>query len=114
MRLANAFDDGWELEDGEALQREAPETFFLPPREVRQSLVPGQNVKLVFRISLIDEHGAKTQEVERMWVLVRQSLTEGQYLGELNNDPYCTDGMQAGMPVVFEPRHVIQIYEVVA
>jgi len=114
MKLANAFDDGWELDDGESLHREAPDTFYIPPSDVRQSLSVGQIVKLVFRISVADEDGTCSQEVERMWVLVQQSLTDGQYLGELNNDPYCTDGIQAGMPVVFEPRHVIQIYEAAA
>ena len=114
MKLANAFDDGWELDDGEALHREAPDTFYIPPSDARQSLSVGQNVKLVFRISVEDEGGARSQEVERMWVVVQRGLTDGQYLGELNNDPYCTDGIQAGMPVVFEPRHVIQIYEAAA
>ena len=111
MRLATAFDDGWELDDGEALHSEAPETFYIPPEDVRNSLSPGQNVKLVFRISVEDEDGTSTQEVERMWVLVQQGLTHGQYIGELNSDPYCTNGIQAGMIVVFEPRHVIQIYD---
>ena len=111
MKLANAFDDGWELDDGEALHSEAPDTFYIPPVEVRQSLSVGQIVKLVFRISLNDEDGTQTQEVERMWVIVQQGLVDGQYVGELNNDPYCTKEIQAGMAVVFEPRHVIQIYE---
>jgi uncharacterized protein YegJ (DUF2314 family) len=111
MRLANAFDDGWELDDGEAINREAPDTFFIPPKDVRQSLAVGQTVKLVFRISVEDEEGGRSQEVERMWVVVEKCLTDGQYVGALNNDPYCTDGIQAGMQVIFEPRHIIQIYE---
>ena len=111
MKLANALDDGWELDDGEARHRETPNTFYIPPKEVRHSLLVGQNVKLMFRISVEDQDGIQSQEVERMWVLVQQGLVDGQYLGELNNDPYCTKSIQAGMPVVFEPRHVIQVYE---
>jgi len=40
----------FELDDGEALHEEAPETFYIPPREQRANLQPGQIVKLVFRI----------------------------------------------------------------
>jgi hypothetical protein len=111
MMLASAYEDGWELEDGEALHRDAPETFYIPPKEARESLSVGQNVKLVFRISVGETDGSRTEEVERMWVVVVQGLANGMYLGELNNDPYCTDGMKAGMRVAFEPRHVIQVYE---
>lgn len=111
MNLASIFDDGWELDDGEARHRESPETFYIPPADIRHSLSINQTVKLIFRISLSEGDGTRTEEVERMWVLVEQPLVEGKYLGVLDNDPYCTDGIRAGMKVVFEPRHVIQIYE---
>lgn len=46
-----------------------------------------------------------------MWVVVQTPLQNGTYIGTLDNDPYCTDDIKAGMTVVFEPRHVIQVYD---
>jgi len=40
MKLANAFDDGWELDDGEALHREAPDTF--NSQEQGRSVIPSR------------------------------------------------------------------------
>ena len=111
MKLASTNSDGWELADGEVLHKAAPETFYIPPQTVRNSLSVGQTVKLVFRIAITEAAGTSTEEVERMWVFIQEILENGQYLGELHNDPYCTDGIQAGMTVIFEPRHVIQVYE---
>jgi hypothetical protein len=110
MILATIFNDGWQLDDGEELHRESPETFYLPTALVRSSLQPGQIVKLVFRIALEDEDQVPTVEVERMWVIVQDTLQNGKYLGTLDNDPQCTQGMKSGMNVVFEPRHVIQVH----
>lgn len=45
---------------------------------------------------------------KRMWVLVKERL-DGWYLGILDNDPYCTDRIQAGMELWSQPRHVIDI-----
>jgi hypothetical protein len=110
MNLPTFFDDGYELDDGQERHRESPDTFYLPPSEVRSSLQPGQIVKLIFRIALQDEEHGQTQEVERMWVIVEKCLEEGMYLGTLDNDPQCTKGLKAGMNLVFEPRHVIQVH----
>ncbi len=110
MNLATIFDDGWQLDDGEDRHRESPDTFYLPPADVRSSLLPGQIVKLIFRIELEDNDQVRTQEVERMWVIVRIPLTDGKYVGTLDNDPQCTEGIKSGMKVVFEPRHVIQLH----
>ena len=110
MNLPTISDNGYELDDGEELHRESPNTFYLPPSEVRSSLQPGQIVKLIFRIALEDEEHGQTQEVERMWVIVEKSLGNGRYLGTLDNDPQCTEGIEAGMKLVFEPRHVIQVH----
>jgi uncharacterized protein YegJ (DUF2314 family) len=93
------------LDDGEERHRDAPETFWIPTETVRNSLKPGQIVKLIFRIEVGDE-----VHVERMWVQVKERTPEG-YLGELDNDPYCTTDLRAGEPVRFEPRHVINIEE---
>ncbi len=93
------------LEDGELQHEEFPDTFWIPPAEQRKSLREDQIVKLLFRITANGE-----TQTERMWVLVKKKTDEG-YLGALDNDPYCTDEMKAGLEVRFQPRHVIQIYE---
>jgi hypothetical protein len=110
MILPTFFDDGYELDDGEERHRESPSKFYVPPAEVRSSLQPGQIVKLIFRISLEDDDHVQTQEVERMWVIVQEPIQDGKYLGILDNDPECTEGIKSGLKVVFEPRHVIQVH----
>ena len=94
----------FELESGEQLHAEAPDTFWIPPLPARQSLSSGDIVKLVFRI---EEDGEVN--VERMLVVIQQATTEG-YVGILDNDPYCTDQIQAGLELEFAPKHIIDIY----
>jgi hypothetical protein len=109
MREPNFDQDGWCLEDGEELQREAPETFWLPELKDRQSLHPGDLVKLIFRISVDNED--EPVAVERMWVIVRERVGE-QYLGILDNDPYAieeNEELWSGVELPFSPRHVIDI-----
>ena len=108
--LANWDHDGYELDDGEAIHAASPDTFHLPTIDERTSLKPGDLVKLIFRIHVVSDDGESCCEVERMWVIV-QGRQDAYYLGTLDNDPYCTDGIKAGMNVVFLPKHVIDIYE---
>jgi hypothetical protein len=93
------------LEDGVALNRENPQTFWIPPKERRENLVKDDLVKLVFNLT----DGEHTQG-ERMWVIVKGGDRSG-YTGILDNDPYSTDQIKAGLEVSFEPRHVIEIFE---
>ena len=109
-KLATLEIDGWELDCGEERHAEAPETFWIPDASDRESLAPDQIVKLMFRIGLRAEDGTESEEVERMWVVVRGRVGD-LYRGELDNDPYCTEGIRAGMEVFFEARHVIAIHE---
>jgi len=109
-RLANIKDDGWELEDGEELHRENPDLFWIPSNNIRNNLLQGMIVKLIFKIKTIDEDAKEEDNFERMWVIVKEKIN-GYYIGELDNDPRCTDEIKAGLKVVFEPRHVVQIYE---
>jgi Uncharacterized protein conserved in bacteria (DUF2314) len=92
------------LEDGEEYHRRAPDTFEIPPLEMREELEPNQIVKLMFNISANGE-----SQVERMWVIVRSKDADG-YVGELDNQPVTTDKMRPGLKVRFQPRHVISIY----
>ena len=101
----------WTLDDGEAVHREAPDTFWMPPLEDRESLRPGAIVKLMFRMVLRDPGTGQEQEkVERMWVCVTGRDGDG-YVGALDNDPFSTKDLAAGNEVRFEPRHVIRIYD---
>ncbi len=101
--------DGWCLEDGEELHRQAPTTFWLPSQEERGGLQPGDYAKLVFRIGFGDPEPPVS--VERMWVIVRERVPKG-YLGILDNNP---DGIEEneelwrGIELPFAPRHVINI-----
>lgn len=101
--------DGWSLEDGEALHRQAPETFWLPALVQREALQPGDLAKLIFQISVDNED--EPVSVERMWVIVRGKVGE-QYLGVLDNDPYAideNDELWSGTELPFSARHVIDI-----
>ena len=96
------------IDDGEAAQAESPEKFWIPPQADRQSLQPNDLVKIRFYIRAPNESGELVDHGERMWVQVKERL-EGWYRGELDNDPYCTDAIQSGMELWFQPRHVIDI-----
>jgi hypothetical protein len=95
----------YSLEDGEQYNREASSSFAIPAHEKRVTLKPGQIVKLMFRITTDND-----MTVERMWVIVTRS--EGDwYTGKLDNQPVSTDKIEPDMPVRFQARHVIAIYE---
>ena len=101
--------DGWCLEDGEALHREAPGTFHIPDPERRQSLRPGDLAKLFFRIAV--DNDEEPVAVERMWVLVRGKVGP-HYFGVLDNDPYSIEENEEfwnGTELPFGARHVIDI-----
>ena len=100
--------DGWELDDGEAIAKAHPDTFWIPPLQQRQSLKTGTIVKLLFRIETRDE--GTESAVERLWVRVDER-SGSYYLGTLDNDPVCESALKCGARVVFEVRHVIDIWE---
>jgi uncharacterized protein YegJ (DUF2314 family) len=103
--------DGWCLDDGEAYHARAPDTFWIPDKQARDSLQPGDHAKLIFRISV--EDGDENVAVERMWVLVRERTADG-YLGTLDNEPDAiaeNDEFWLGTELPFSARHVINIEE---
>lgn len=103
--------DGWCLDDGEEYHRAAPDTFWIPGREAREGLQPGDLAKLIFRINVDDPEAPVA--VERMWVLVRER-TPGGYLGVLDNDPDAlaeNEEFWSGIELPFAARHVINIDE---
>jgi hypothetical protein len=93
----------WWLDDAEARNREHPDSFFIPPRERRERLVPGDSVKLVFRF----EPGPGPS-AERMWVDV-VSASAGSYVGKLVNEPEHIRELKPGAVVEFEPHHVAAV-----
>ncbi|CAE6754435.1 DUF2314 domain-containing protein [Paraburkholderia aspalathi] len=110
MALAAIARDGWELDDVELIAQAHPATFWLPEGERRESLVPGDTVKLIFRIRTVDEFGAEEIKVERMWVTTDR-VEDGEYHGRLYNNPLCTPDMTTGFSVSFQSRHVIGIWD---
>ena len=101
--------DGWCLEDGEQRHREAPATFHIPSRRVREHLKPGDFAKLIFRIAV--DNTSEPERVERMWVIVRECHPDG-YVGTLDNEPSAiqqNDTFWLGTELPFEPRHIIAV-----
>ena len=89
----------WALDNAEELAAEFPRTFFIPPRERRYALEPGDEVKLIFRLEREDgEVGA-----ERMWVEVVET---DPHAGLLRNTPQLKGVIEWGDRVEFGPEHV--------
>jgi hypothetical protein len=100
--------EGWIIDDGEVAHAENPETYWIPHQPERESLMPGNLAKVRFYIRAPNDSGDLVDHGERMWVQIKERV-DGWYRGELDNDPYCTDTIQAGMELWFQPRHVIAI-----
>ncbi|MBB6368543.1 hypothetical protein FHR56_003722 [Xanthomonas sacchari] len=109
-RLTTLDDDGWMIGDGEVAHAEHPDTYWVPPLVQRASLEIGVLVKVCFYIRVCSASGELKDRGERMWVQV-QARQNGWYFGVLDNDPYCTEEIRAGLPIWFQPRHVIDIYQ---
>jgi hypothetical protein len=93
----------WWLDDAERQSRTHPDSFFIPARERRESLVVGDQVKLVFLFSPPTEASG-----ERMWVDV-VDVADGRYVGELRNEPRYIAALTTGSRVEFAPEHVASI-----
>lgn len=98
--------DSYSLIDGEQMNLEHPDTFWMPDLADRRALQRGDIVKLMF-----DPIGDGI--TERMWVRVLEPMdADGVIVGELDAVPVFDDkGIDIGDIVRFEPRHVIDIYE---
>src|SRR4051794_26007470 len=82
---------------------EFPATFAIPSPHDRQSLGQGDLAKLMFRFRDGDR-----EFCERIWVRVKD-VAETGYMGILDNNPYGSDEIRAGLPVSFTAEHIIQI-----
>lgn len=97
----------YRLVNGEDINREHPDTFFIPSRYERETVEPGQLVKLIFELVDSDD---EDPSAERMWVMVK-SRDELVYLGALDNEPYSIPNLHAEDPVMFGPENIIDIYD---
>jgi hypothetical protein len=113
MRLANIEEDFWELMSAEVLNKENPDTFWIPKLEERKNLQKGQAAKLIFKIEIEDE-GKILSETERMWVIISERLDNGCYIGILDNKPAFFDPSDDvylcfGAEIPFSIEHIIDI-----
>ncbi len=108
MNLPNYENDHYELDNGEELHQEFPESFWIPEMGIRESLQPGSLAKLIFRME--ETKGSNEVSVERMWVQVIHK-DQNHYKGTLENDPAGSECVKFGQTVHFQPCHVIEVYE---
>ena len=109
-RFASIEKDGWALQSGEERHVRSAESFAIPSRAERESLHPGDAVKLLFDIETREAGRVIDRGVDRMWVIVKRT-TGTVYVGVLDNDPGAADGLalRRGMEILFGPEHVVEI-----
>lgn len=94
----------YKILNGEKLNQEYPESFYIPPRPVRENIPIGTIVKLIF------DAQAEEDCVERMWVTVTDKLQD-HYVGQLSSSPSPYKKLQYGAEIIFRPEHIINIWE---
>ena len=106
-RFTNIQDDHWALVSAESRHAESPDSFKIPPAEVRSALRKGDAAKLLFDIETREGGQVIDRGVDRMWVVV--TAVEGPlYVGVLINDPGRAEelDLRPGRELVFGPEHV--------
>jgi len=91
----------WHLGSGVRRNREHPDTFYIPPEEERQAVVPGMDVKLMFEMR--DGFG------ERMWVTVTE-VKKRHLVGTLSSLPVGIPRLLPGDKIKFKREHIIDIW----
>ena len=99
-------EDGYYLEDAHWLS-EFMTDINPPDEEQRETLSPGQYVKLVFRFAAEDAKRTDL-ESERMWVQIVEIDEEGNYTGTLENEPL-HDAAKLGDVIHFHPLQIAEI-----
>jgi hypothetical protein len=94
----------WWLEDADPIAAANPYTFYKPSREVITKVRVGEVVKLIFTF---DSNDPEAPRAERMWVLVDEVLSDGSFLGRLNNEPQHITDLKFNDPISFKPCHII-------
>ena len=101
--------DGYHLLNGMQIHTDNPSTFLIPSDEQKDKLKSGNLVKLIFEIRTVNAKKKKELHGERMWVIILDR-DEEQFLGILDNQPYCTDSIKPGLMVYFGSQHIVDIY----
>lgn len=104
-------DDGYYLDDATEYARLYPEIYQIPSEELRETLLVGDTVKLIFRFA--DEWSPRQDnQCERMWVEVIEIDEENQnYRGRLLNTPHLHTAIAEGHECFFHPVHVFAILD---
>jgi hypothetical protein len=97
---------GYLLTSGVEMHEKHPDTFWIPSQEMKDSVRPGDCVKLIFS----DGEGGG----ERMWVKVSSIVMTRRGIeflkGTLANIPYHLP-LEVGDPIEFGPEYIIAIEE---
>lgn len=100
-------EDGYYLEDAVWMSQYRDDVN-PPAEEIRNSLTVGTYAKLIFRFAAEDAD-RQDGEVERMWVRVVALDDDGNYVGELANDPAHDAELSSGDTIHFHPLHVMEV-----
>ena len=93
----------WFLDDGAALAKEFPYTFWKPSAELTGNLAPDDFVKLIFQFAdPVDGY----PNAERMWVKIARVGPDG-FVGTLSNTPYYIASLEFGDVIHFQEKHII-------
>ncbi len=100
---------GWELDDAaRAFAEHRLGVYWVPPEGERQSVRPGEQVKLLFNIATAAPDGGTHLHGERMWVNVDGE--QGSLLtGRLANHPFEPGRMSLGLRLWFGAEHILDI-----
>lgn len=108
MRIPTYKDDHYVLNNAEELHHKYPDTFWLPAREIRETVEVGTLVKLIFSMEVVA--GSEETSVERMWVEVTD-IRDSYFIGRLDNQPYGSECVECDQVVCFQACHIIDIYQ---
>lgn len=102
--------DGWTLVSAEERHAAHPHTFEIPPRVLREALVPGDAAQLLFDIETKEAGRVIDRGIDRMWVIVKTRDAHG-FAGVLDNDPGRAENLnlREGDIICFGPHHVAGI-----
>lgn len=88
------------LMDGVALNKQYPDSFYIPSEEDKSALKIGDSVKL----------GLTGGELgERMWFTVISKDDKGNFVGELDSIPVVYVALEPGDKLEFEAKNIIDI-----
>lgn len=93
------------LDNGVELNKEFPNSFFIPKKEEKKKLKQNDIVKLIFR---------ENAEVERMWAIIKEKPQLKNnvlyFAGEVDNETFGLETVHAGDIVNFTEDNIIAIY----